>query len=142
MKKKANGIESLIDSSLNIGGGTIVDRIPELKIEVNLIETAKDFIIEAPLPGIPSEYITVNVSDDTLTIDAVWPEEKTTVEENGKPIYKEFMRANMSRSIILPNTFDKESQHAELHNGLLTIHLKKRKKQKSHNINITDEGDE
>jgi HSP20 family protein len=118
------------------------ERIPELKIEVNLIETESEFIIEAPVPGIPSENISVNVADDTITVEATWPEKKTIVEKDGKPIYKEFMKANMSRSIILPNTFDKDSQHADLHNGLLTIHLKKRKRQKPHNINITDEGDE
>ena len=53
MAKKKSDIETLLDSTLREETHMGEPKMPELKIEVNLIETENEFIVEAPLPGIP-----------------------------------------------------------------------------------------
>lgn len=78
------------------------------KIRVNISDNDKDYLVDAELPGVKKERISVEYKNDTLNI-----------------IVSDDNEANTIRSIYLANINDKKAT-AHYQEGLLTITLPKK----------------
>jgi len=93
------------------------------QMRVDIKETENAYIVEAELPGVNKEEISVDLKEDRLTI-AVERNEQVNIEKENY-IRKERRYGSMSRSFSVPNIL-RENVTARFENGVLTIVLPKR----------------
>jgi HSP20 family protein len=93
------------------------------QIKVDIKENDMEYIVEAELPGVSREEITVDLKDDRLTI-AVERNEQINVEKENY-IRRERKYGSMSRTFSVPNII-REKASAKFENGILSIILPKR----------------
>jgi HSP20 family protein len=90
--------------------------------KIDVKETEKDYLVEAELPGVKKEEISLSVEDDNLTILV---NRQENVEQDGKNyIHRERRTSSMSRRIRLANTKLDEIK-AKLEEGVLTVTVPK-----------------
>ncbi len=90
---------------------------------LELIETEKDVVVSAALPGIKAEDIHVEVVGNTLMISG---EYKRQSRQNEKRFHRsEFQYGHFQRRIPLPDYVQGERAQAEFKDGLLELHLPK-----------------
>ena len=104
------------------------DNWPALKMPaipmVNVYEKGKTIIIEADVPGIKEEDLSIEVGEDTLNITGEKKSDTKISEEN---YYRhETNYGSFSRTVQLPAMVDKEKAVAELKDGQLIITLAKK----------------
>ena len=97
-------------------------------IKLDVQEKDEEYIVEAEVPGYKKEEISVDLSDETLTISAKREERKE--EEKKNYVHKERKYESASRSIYLPGAIE-EGIKAKLSDGMLSINVPKNKKEKS-----------
>lgn len=91
---------------------------------VNVYEKNNSIIIEADVPGVKEEDLTVEVSDDQLIIRG---ERKSETEVEEKEYYRrEKSYGSFSRVVALPAEVDQKGINAELKDGILMIQLPKK----------------
>jgi len=94
---------------------------PAFKVDISEDEHA--FHIDAELPGLSKEQITLNIEDDVLTIKA---ERKQESEEKKKDFHRvERSYGSFSRSFNLGEMIDQENIDADFENGVLHVTLPK-----------------
>ena len=94
--------------------------------KVDVVEKENEYVIEADLPGIKKEEVSLDIHDGQLRI-SVQREEKIE-EEQKNYIHKERRFSSMSRGIYLGDSTP-DSIKAKLDNGVLTIIVPKAPKQ-------------
>ena len=99
-------------------------------IKVDVQEKDDEYIVDAEVPGFKKEEISVEITDETLTISA--KREEKTEEEKKNYIHKERKYESVSRSLYLPGAVD-EGIKAKLNDGMLSIHIPKDKKERPKN---------
>ena len=110
--------------------------------KVEIIETEKELVFTAELPGMAKENIEINFENDFLTIQGEKKEEKEekVPEKNGGPRYHVWERTYgaFRRTFILPKTVDVTQIVAEMKDGVLMIRMPKTEmaKAKGHKIEI------
>ena len=87
------------------------------------LQTDKQYVVRAELPGIKKEDVKVHFDDHVLTITAERKEEKEQDDETKH--YSDFMYGKVTRSIRVPQTADAESIDANMSDGVLRITLNK-----------------
>ena len=93
---------------------------------VNVYEKGNDFIVEAEIPGIKEEDISIEVGEDSLTLSG---ERKSQSEVKDEDYWrKETSYGTFSRTVGLPTAVDKDKAEAELKEGILIIRLPKKAK--------------
>jgi len=92
-------------------------------MKVDIKENENEYVVEAELPGVKKEEISIDLHDDRLTI-AVKRDEQVN-EEQENYIRKERRSCSMCRSFYVENVKN-ENVSAKLENGLLTIVLPKK----------------
>lgn len=86
------------------------------------IVDGKDLRIEASVPGLTKDQVSVEYIDEILTISG----ESQNETEDENRTYRELHRSKFSRSLRLdPNEYDVEKIDAEVKNGLLTVTIPK-----------------
>ena len=110
--------------------------------KVEILETEKELVFTAELPGMVKENLDINFENDVLTIQGEKKEEKEekVPEKDGGPRYHLWERnyGAFRRTFILPKTVDVTKIVAEMKNGVLTIRMPKTEiaKAKGHKIEI------
>ncbi|MEI8102477.1 MAG: Hsp20/alpha crystallin family protein [Chlorobium sp.] len=105
----------------DIWSGTQLPSAPAFRVDIAEDSTA--FHIDAELPGITKEHISLNIEDDMLTIKA---ERKHENEENKKDYHRvERISGSFSRSFNLGEAIDQNNIQADFENGILHITLPK-----------------
>lgn len=90
---------------------------------INVYEKDKIVVVEAEVPGVKEENLSIEVGDDQLTIKG---EKKSSAEIKEKDYYRcETSYGSFSRTVSLPAEVDKNKTTAELKDGLLTVTLPK-----------------
>jgi HSP20 family protein len=91
---------------------------------VDVIETEKEFVITAELPGLEEKDVQINLADNVLTIRG---EKKAEKEQKGQD-YRMVERSygTFSRSFELPEGIDLNAIQAEMTKGVLKATLPKR----------------
>lgn len=107
----------------------------EGKLIVDIYETDKDLVIEAPIAGVSSDDIEISLEKDLLIIKG--KREKGDDKEKRKYLLQECYWGPFSREIILPVEVNSAKAEAEVNNGMLTIKIPKVKKPKNGKIKIT-----
>ena len=91
---------------------------------VDIKEKKKKYEITADLPGVDKDYLSVNLEDCVLTIEASTNEEKTE-EEDGKVIRKERRSGKFMRSFNLGLDVKEADVSARFKDGVLTLTVPK-----------------
>jgi len=93
-------------------------------MDVDVRDNGKEIVIEAELPGVEEEDLSVSMSDGVLTIKG----EKKFEHDEEKEDYQRMERyyGNFRRSMRLPDSIDDEKVEAKLNKGVLTVKIAKR----------------
>lgn len=96
---------------------------------MNIIDTEKEVILEATVPGLTKDNVKVEWSDNTLIISGGCEEKKESKDKDGgKYFRREITKKNFSRSFtVYESLYDVYNIDAKVENGLLTITLPKLK---------------
>jgi HSP20 family protein len=107
--------------------------------KVEIVETDKELILTAELPGMTKENVEIAFENELLTVRGEKKEEKKE-EKNGGARYHVWERTygEFVRTFTLPPTVDPAKITAEMKEGVLTIHMPKTAvaKAKGHKIEI------
>jgi HSP20 family protein len=106
---------------------------------VDVREDEKAYELEAELPGVPKDKLSVSIDDGTLTISADLNEEKK--EEKGSYLYSERRSGHVERCFNLEG-IDEENIKADYRNGVLMLTLPKEQpapKKEAKKIDIVSE---
>ncbi|ORJ54983.1 Hsp20/alpha crystallin family protein [Geothermobacter hydrogeniphilus] len=87
---------------------------------VDIFETDEGLTFMADVPGMSKDDLRVDINNGILTIEG-----RAGSETPGKRIYSEFAPAGYYRQFHLPELLDGDKAQAELHAGVLTLHLPK-----------------
>lgn len=88
---------------------------------VNIIENDECVYIEAELPGVSKENLTIEVKEGELTLTG----RRNGNSPQGTCVMRERPMADFRRVFALSNVIDTSRVEAELHDGLLMITLHK-----------------
>ncbi len=90
---------------------------------IDVIETDKEVIASAELPGLEKQDISINVTEDRLEISAQTKHEEKK-EEKGY-VYRERRSGSYYRAISLPSPVDPDNSKATYKNGVLEVKMPK-----------------
>lgn len=102
---------------------------------VDIYETDDAVVVEAQIPGVKEENVSVTVEGNILTISA---EEKETEEkkEKKKTVYKSTRQSSFNYSTTLPRMVDASNADAEVENGVVTVTVPKTEDEKPRKIEV------
>lgn len=137
MRRGSWDIDKMFDSMWDEFYGTM--RVPddfymgEGNIKVDVRENESEYVVEAELPGVEKDNITLELRDDLLTISVEKNEE--IEEEKDNYIRRERHFGTMSRSFYVDD-IDGEKVNAKFENGILYVMLPKKQLNSSGNNQI------
>ena len=100
---------------------------------VDIFETEKEITLLADLPGVKTEHLTIDLSDDVLTLTG---EVKPFEGPDEEDILIEYEVGNYYRQFTLPELIDQNKIDARLNDGVLRLTLPKVEKAKPRQITI------
>ncbi|MEK7149458.1 MAG: Hsp20/alpha crystallin family protein [Patescibacteria group bacterium] len=104
------------------------------QLTLDVYQTDNDIVIEAPIAGILTDDLDVEISPESVTIRG--KREKKEKIEKKDYLYQELYWGRFSRSIILPQEINPDHAKADFKNGILRIVLPKLNKTKSKKMKI------
>jgi HSP20 family protein len=110
-------------------GRTFLNEMP-----VDLAEREKDIVVRADLPGFDKKDISVEATEDTLTISASRKEERSVAKENY--YLRERSSNRIQRTIPLPERVDIRKAKTTFSEGLLEVELPKKDIAKKKKVNL------
>lgn len=119
--------DSLFDNFFNDFGVNFNDS-SSFKPKVNISEDEKNYYVDAELAGIKKENVSIEYSNDILTIKAEKKEEKEDKSKNYHRIESSY--GTFARSVQVPNV-NYENTKAKFEDGVLKITLPKREENKT-----------
>lgn len=90
---------------------------------LNVYETDNDVIVEANVPGVPTDKIQVNVEGDTITIRGEVEEKEE--EEKKKHYYKKMERSAYYYTTTAPRAIKADKAVAEVEDGAVKVTIPK-----------------
>lgn len=100
------------------------------------VTTSKDAVrIEASLPGVKPEDVSITVENGVLTITGKTAEEHRSDE--GSYLVQEIRRGEISRSVTLPDGLEADKATATFEHGMLTLRIPKAEEVKPRQIRIS-----
>lgn len=109
------------------------ENIPE-KLSMDVMETDDAIIIKTDLPGVKKEDINIELTENTISISAVF-EEEVEIEE-ADFIKKERKYGEAKREMRLPEKIRVEDAKAKFENGVLTVELPKVEVKKKQTLKV------
>jgi HSP20 family protein len=101
---------------------------------VDISETENEIIVRADLPGFSKDEVSVNATENTLTIEAKHKEEKKERGEKYYTVERKF--GSFRRVISLPVEVEPEKARARMKDGVLEVILPKKEKKKGKEIKV------
>lgn len=93
---------------------------------VNVVEYKDTVCIEAEIPGLSKDDVSVEIQENVLTIIGNKSAQcQSTESDRGVYILRELKRSSFKRSFTLNDNIDKSSVDAKFNNGILTVVLNK-----------------
>jgi HSP20 family protein len=100
---------------------------------VDIYEDAKVITVQADMPGVTKEGVSINVKDDQLAING-----KVSLPAEGETLlHKEYEAGNYFRQFTLSDVIDQEKITAKMTDGVLILTLPKAEKAVPRKIEIT-----
>lgn len=100
---------------------------------IDIYEGPEGLTLEADLPGVSRDRLTIQLEDNVLTLHA---KVEPVSESIGRPIHVECPIGDFHRSFILSDEVDRERISADLKNGVLRLTLPKADRSKTRRIEI------
>ena len=100
---------------------------------VDIVEDENGITLEADMPGVSKEDLSIRVDGDTLTLEG---EVKLGEPKSIEGVYAEVRVARYRRSFVLSRDLDTEKVEASMKNGVLRLHLAKREQAKPRRIEV------
>ena len=107
---------------------------PEGRLIIDLYETDKDLVIEAPVAGVNPDDIEISLEKDLLIIKG--KREKKNEKEKRKYLIQECYWGPFSREIILPVEVDSMNIRAEIENSFLIVRIPKAYREEKRKIEV------
>jgi len=92
--------------------------------DMDVKETAKEFLVEAELPGVDEKDISVTLTNGVLTLKGEKKLERDEKKDNYYLVERSY--GSFQRSMRLPDTADEAKVEAKFANGVLKIAVAKR----------------
>lgn len=89
---------------------------------LNIYETKDEIVVEAPVPGVKKDEITVEVREGILKIDAVHRETEEEKKEK-ETVYRAQRVSEFHYSTTLPKEVEGERARAKLEDGVLKVQI-------------------
>ncbi|MBZ2166694.1 Hsp20/alpha crystallin family protein [Methanobacterium sp. VT] len=124
-ERKINEFISTLKDKQEEFGKTISDYTSQKPL-TDVLETENSYIIKVDLPRIKKENINVNITEDSVEIQAKFDEEDETLEF----IKKERSYGDTSRIIPLPEKIEVKKASAKFEDAVLTVELPKVQEEK------------
>lgn len=102
--------------------------------KVDVLDLGHSLSIEAEIPGLSKDDVSVEYQDNTLTVTG--SKRSDTSSEDKKYIRKELKRSGFQRSFYLDDSFNSKKINAKFENGLLIISIPKKEPDQSKKIKI------
>lgn len=108
-----------------------------LKPQVDLRAEGKKYVLTVEIPGVTEKDVTINITDNTMTITGEKKQEKETKKENYYRMERSY--GSFQRVLSLPEDIERDNIEANFKNGVLTITMPRQQviAQKSKPIAIT-----
>lgn len=113
-------------------------RTGTFKLAVNISETPEAFLVDAPVPGIKAEDITISVENNVLTISGEIPMPEGS--PNRTYHFIECRHGKFQRSMNLPNTVKVDAINASVDHGMLRLEIPKAEEVKPRRISVNVQG--
>ena len=107
----------------------LAEDLGEGVLTLDVYRTPTEVVIESAIAGVNPKDIDIDITADSITIKGQRHHDKNLKEEDYD--LQECYWGRFSRSIILPEEVDAEAAKADFKNGILTIRLPKKSKQRS-----------
>jgi len=127
--KMRRRIERLMRSFGSLASFEEIESFP-----VDISETEKEIIVRADLPGFSKDEVSVNATENNLTIEAKHKEEKKEKGEKYYTVERKF--GSFRRVISLPVEVEPEKARAKMKDGVLEVILPKKEKKKGKEIKV------
>lgn len=103
----------------------------EMTPAVDIYENDEEILLQADMPGVVKEDISVNIDNGTLSLSGV-----RKLPTYGATTWEEFGNLRYVRNFSVPQTIDVDRVEAELKDGILRLHLPKSEASKPRRIEI------
>jgi HSP20 family protein len=94
---------------------------PSLGPALDVRAEGEDYVLTAAVPGLKPEDLTIEVLDDTVTLQGEWKTEDE--KDDGRYLLRERRYGQFRRSLTLPTALDSDKAAAAVENGVLTVRL-------------------
>jgi HSP20 family protein len=108
----------------------------EGELAVDIYETEKNIVIQAPVAGVKKEDIEVITEKDTIIIKGKRDCPKRKDNEVKSFYTQECYFGNFRREVIMPEDFDPSQIKADISDSILTIEVPKIEKEKKRKIEL------
>ena len=123
MEELHNRLSSLLEPVSGRLGGGEETLTGQWSPAVDIVESDKEYLIRADLPGLKKDEVQVTFENGNLTISG---ERKFEKEEKGKRYHRvETAYGRFTRSFGLPGDCDAGNINAEFKDGVLNVHVAK-----------------
>lgn len=106
-------------------------RIPTVRPLVDIFESEEEILLQADMPGVNTDDITINVDNGKLYLSGL-----RHTEAKGAATWEEFGDLEFNRTFSVPQSIDVEKVNAELTDGVLKLHLPKSEASRPRRIEI------
>lgn len=110
------------------------DEYNQVAFPVDVKVEDEAFVISAMLPGVTSENLTIQIVNDTVSIQG---DILDNSDPNARYLKQEMPSGHFARVLHLPDHLDSTKAEAELENGILTLRLPKAEESRPKTIKIT-----
>lgn len=117
-----DGFQNMLDDFFSVGW-PLRRSLAADTFKIDVQDNEKDYVVEAELPGVDKEDVTVSLEEGRLTIQV--NKEENTEQKDKNYIHRERRCTAMSRSLYLADAAD-EGVRGKLDNGVLAITVPKR----------------
>jgi HSP20 family protein len=118
------------------GAGEVTDRNdtrPVLRPPVNIFEDAHGITIEADMPGVSRDRLTLQVDKDTLLVEG---DAQIDMPAGMEALYADVRITHYRRSFTLSGELEPEKIEASLKDGVLTVRIPKRAELRPRKIDV------
>jgi HSP20 family molecular chaperone IbpA len=100
---------------------------------IDIHEGPEGLILEADLPGVSENNLSIQLEDNVLTLHARVP---SPFPEGARVLHEEYRVSDFYRSFILSDEVERNKISAELRNGVLRLSLPKAERARTRRIEI------
>ena len=110
------------------------DSLPEGQLMIDVYQTGEKIIVKSTMAGVDPDNLFISLNNNILTIKG--RREHDSQVEEGECLLQECYWGSFSRSVVLPEEIESKKIDAVLENGVLTISLEKKYKDKQIKVKI------